>query len=359
MKEIVRSGKIPSFRRRLLHWFGLTKRDMPWRRSRDPYRIWVAEVMLQQTRVAAVVPYYQKFLRRFPTIVSLASASEAQVLRMWSGLGYYSRARNLRRAATQIVANHSGRFPRDPDEALALPGIGRYTAAAVLSIAYEAPLAVLDGNVARVLARVGGVRGDIREPQKWRDLSIAAQSLLAESAPGDWNQGLMELGETVCTPKTPRCHECPVARFCSAKELGLAEAIPETRKKPAQVCMTIAAAVLCDPGGRTLLVKDPGAHDDVLFSRLWQFPAVMVSVNAREELALRLRQTLGLESVALEELPAARHAVTFRKIRLVPFWGRVAFLPKIPRTRAVMLQGLGGIPVSSATRKIASAALSR
>lgn len=332
---------------------------MPWRGGRDAYRIWVAEVMLQQTRIAAVLPYYRRFLRRFPSVRALARAREAGVLQSWSGLGYYSRARNLRQAARQIVANHHGKFPQSLNAALALPGIGRYTAAAVLSIAYEAPLAVLDGNVARVLARLGAVRGDLRRPKRWQELADAAQSMLAEDAPGDWNQALMELGETVCMPKSPRCDECPVASYCRARRDGLTEEIPEPRKKPAPVEMTVAAAVLSDPQGRTLLVKDPGAHDHVLFSRMWQFPAVQVNADAREELAGLLRNTLGLGSVHLEELRAARHGVTFRNITLLPFLARVNSLPKIARARAVPLERLGGLPVSSATLKIASAALTR
>ncbi len=279
-----------TFQRRLLDWFGIHRRELPWRASRDPYRIWVAEIMLQQTRIAAVMPYYERFLTRFPTVEALARAPQDDVLKLWSGLGYYSRARNLHRAAQEIVARHGGEFPRTLDAALALPGIGSYTAAAVLSIAYDAPLAVLDGNVARVLARLGAVRGDLREPRRWRKLSEMAQSHLAArlparlpayDAPGDWNQALMELGETICTPQIPRCGACPVARWCLARARGLTREIPAPRKKRAPVRVRIAAVILRDPRGRTLLVQDPGAHDDVLFSRMWQFPAVEVTRHAQ------------------------------------------------------------------------------
>ena len=196
--------QLKNFQSRLLRWFRAHKRDLPWRRSRDPYRIWVAEVMLQQTRIAAVLPYYHRFLEKFPTVKSLAAAPLAEVLKLWSGLGYYSRARNLHRAAKEIVAQHKGKFPRTLDSALQLPGIGRYTAAAVLSIAYDAPLAVLDGNVARVLARLRAVRGDLREPRRWRALAATAQDWLPRDSSADWNQALMELGETICTPQSPR-----------------------------------------------------------------------------------------------------------------------------------------------------------
>jgi A/G-specific adenine glycosylase len=237
-------AEIKSFQRRLLSWFAKRKRDLPWRRTKDPYRIWLSEIMLQQTRVAAVIPYYQRFLEKFPTVQALARAKTETVLSRWAGLGYYSRARNLQGAAKEIVARHAGKFPREYGEALALPGIGRYTAAAVLSIAYEEPFAVLDGNVARVLARIGAVRGDLRAPALWRSLEAEAQDLLARKSSGDWNQAMMELGATLCTPKSPRCVECPVSAWCRARKLGVAGEIPDARIKRATVNLTIAAAVL-------------------------------------------------------------------------------------------------------------------
>ncbi len=351
------SGRaLKTFQSRMLAWFRANQRDLPWRRSRDPYRIWVAEVMLQQTRIAAVMPYYQTFLARFSTVHSLARGPESEVLKLWSGLGYYSRARNLHRAAKIIVAQHCGQFPRELHAAIELPGIGMYTAAAVLSIAYDVPLAVLDGNVARVLARIKAIRGDLRSPKKWRVLTASAQRLLAARAPGDWNQSLMELGEVICTPQSPRCAECPVARHCRAYDQALTGEIPAPRRKPATVHLRIAAAILRDSRGRTLLIQDPGAHDTVLFSRMWQFPAVEVTRNAKAELAAHLRTTLSITKIALEALPAARHGVTFRNITLLPFLASVRALPTLPRTRILSLKNLSKLPISSATRKIAAAA---
>jgi len=348
-----------SLQSHLLAWFRRHRRDLPWRRSRDPYRIWIAEIMLQQTRIAAVIPYYDRFLRRFPTIESLARAKQQNVLKLWSGLGYYMRARNLHRAAQQIVAGHNHQFPNNLEAALSLPGIGRYTAAAVLSIAYDAPLSVLDGNVARVLARLETIRGDLRAPARWKQLAHTAQSLLAHDSPGEWNQALMELGETICTPSTPRCGVCPIAQFCRARKLGLTSKIPAPRKKRAPVRQKIAAAILRDPQGRTLLTKDPGAHDDVLFSRMWQFPAIEVSRHPRVQLEAHLRATLGITaSLTLEPLPIARHGVTFRNITLLPFLVQLARLPHRPRTRILLLSHLTRpthVAVSSATRKIAAA----
>jgi A/G-specific adenine glycosylase len=346
-----------TFQKRLLTWFRANRRQHPWRKDRDHYRIWLAEVMLQQTRIAAVIPYYEKFLTHFPNMESLASAPEQDVLRLWAGLGYYSRARNLQKAAREIVASHAGEFPADFDEAMSLPGIGRYTAAAVLSIAFDAPHAVLDGNVARVLARLNAVRGDLRAPQQWKKLEATAQTLLAKDAPGDWNQAMMELGETICTPKSPLCNECPLARWCEARKLGLVNSIPAPRKKRQAVKQRIAAAVLLDPRGKTLLVRDPGAHDNVLFSRMWQFPAVEFAKDPATALADHLRETLRFDPPTLIELPHAKHGVTFRNITLVPFCAHVAKLPIRPRTQRLALADIASVPVSSATKKIARAAV--
>jgi A/G-specific adenine glycosylase len=318
--------------------------------------------MLQQTRIAAVMPYYERFLDRFPNVESLAAARQTEVLKLWSGLGYYTRARNLHAAAKEIIARHDGKFPRDLAAALELPGIGTYTAAAVLSIAYDVPLAVLDGNVARVLARVHAIRGDLRAPKTWRALTEIADRQLAKNSASDWNQSLMELGEVICTPQSPRCSICPVVRWCRAYAENLINEIPAPRRKRAAVHMKIAAAILLDPQGRTLLVKDPGAHDGVLFSRMWQFPAVEVTTAPKAALAAHLRATLSLPGNAgkleLEALPAARHGVTFRNIALLPFLARVQRLPTLPRTRILPLKNLAKLPISSATKKIAAAALS-
>jgi A/G-specific adenine glycosylase len=352
-----RPKSLAAFRKQLLRWFRANRRVHPWRRDRDPYRVWLAEVMLQQTRIAAVIPYYDNFLRHFPEVRALAQASEQDVLRHLAGLGYYSRARNLHRAAKEIVERHGGEFPRDFDAVLKLPGIGRYTAAAVLSIAYGAPYAVLDGNVARVLARLGAIRGDLRAPRQWQQLAGTSQELLAVQSAGDWNQAMMELGETICTPKSPNCEACPVSGCCVALKRGLVDEIPAPRKKRAPVRQRIDAAVLLDKRGRTLLVRDPGAHDDVLFSRMWQFPAVQTAGNDGAELAKHLRDKYGFAPIALTELALAKHCVTFRNITLAPFLARVSELPKIAHSRALLLSQLNRVPVSSATRKIAAAAL--
>src|SRR5882724_3731281 len=197
--------EVARFRKQLLAWFRQFQRDLPWRRDKDPYRVWLSEIMLQQTRVAAVIPYYERFLERFPDVRALAETPQEEVLRLWSGLGYYSRARNLQKAAQQIVALHGGEFPQTEEAALALSGIGPYTGAAILSIAFGAKHAVLDGNVARVLARLFAVHGDLRDAKRWQSLQQSADALLDSSSPSDWNQAMMELGATLCTPQSPQC----------------------------------------------------------------------------------------------------------------------------------------------------------
>src|SRR5438309_4836914 len=188
--------ELAAFRKQLLAWFRQFQRDLPWRRTKDPYRIWLSEIMLQQTRVAAAIPYYKKFLQRFPNVHALTNAEQEEVLRMWSGLGYYSRARNLQKAAQQIMTNHGGQFPARLEDALALPGIGNYTAAAILSIAFGEKLAVLDGNVARVLARLGAIRGDLRESRQWNGLQKRADELLEPNSRGAGIKARMDLGVT-------------------------------------------------------------------------------------------------------------------------------------------------------------------
>jgi A/G-specific adenine glycosylase len=369
---MTRRRDLSEFRKRLLGWFRQFQRDLPWRRDRDPYRIWLSEIMLQQTRVAAVVPFYERFLARFPDIRTLAEAPEEQVLRLWSGLGYYSRARNLHSAAQQIVAMHGGKFPQTASEALTLPGIGSYSAAAILSIAFGARYAVLDGNVARVIARLDAVRGGLREAGRWSALQNRADQLLEVKSAGDWNQAMMELGAMICTPRGPQCLLCPVAKFCQARQLGLTEVIPEKRKKRATVAVMLAAAVFVDGRGATLLLPPPnalgkhGTHEEVvpLVSKMWHFPIVRVENDAVLELRGLLRE-LGVGGIAGSELRfnpllRARHAVTYRVISLLPYMIPVRRLPRIAGSQAVMLSELvarASVAVSNLTRKIAQAAL--
>ncbi len=246
------------FQRRLLNWFDRHKRDLPWRQDRDPYRVWLSEVMLQQTRVAAVTDHYRKFLRRFPSIEKLASARESAVLAAWSGLGYYRRARMLHAAAKKIVKQYGGKLPRTAGDLRALPGIGRYTAAAIASIAFDEPVAVVDGNAERVLQRVHGK--NLAGEDLWR----AAQELLNRRRPGDFNQAVMELGATVCLPRQPQCLLCPVSEVCATRgELpGLGNRIRQTKRE-------IHYALACRDGA-VFLVKRP--KNVTLMAGMWELP---------------------------------------------------------------------------------------
>jgi len=255
-------------KRLLLEWYRKSHRDLPWRRTSDPYRIWVSEIMLQQTRAQAVIPYYERFLARFPSVEVLAAAREDQVLALWAGLGYYSRARNLHRAARQIA--EGGGFPRDYDGIRALPGIGDYTAAAVASIAFELPHAVVDGNVLRVVARVENDASDIGSPGTRERFRATAQGWLDRKRPGEFNQALMELGATVCLPKNPQCLLCPVAPVCRAREAGTAAELPVKLRKQEPVAIE-AALLLLRRGGRVLLQQREASERRM--AGFWELPS--------------------------------------------------------------------------------------
>jgi len=298
----------------LLKWYRANRRDLPWRRTRDPYAIWVSETMLQQTRVDTVVPYYERFLERFPDVQSLASADMDDVLGAWAGLGYYSRARNLKAAAREIADTHGGRIPDDADGLRALPGIGRYTAGAVASIAFDRPEPVVDGNVARVLSRLLGIREDIKRPQVEKRLWEAAATLARGPRPGNLNQALMELGALVCTPAEPRCLACPLALHCDAHRRGDAASLPKKQRKPAARRIEAAAGWVLRRG-KVLAVRRPPTG---LLGGLWELPGG--DLERREDpadgLVRNLRQRVGLAVAHTEYAGAVEHLFTHRRLRL-------------------------------------------
>ncbi len=266
------------------------------------------------------------------------------------------------------MALHGGEFPKDEKAALALSGIGPYTGAAILSIAFDAKHAVLDGNVARVLARLGATRGDLRESSRWQSLQKIAGELLHPKSPGDWNQAMMELGAIVCTPRAPQCLLCPVAEYCRARQLGDPESFPEKRKKREAVQVVLAAVVLSTPRGQTLLLPPPGrkteskpAADDIatLVSRMWHFPTVAVRKDAAPELRTLLAKSLASKNgyIHLEPLARVRHAVTYRNVVVLPFRVTVTKLPRMKGAKIIRLEELSTLPISNLTRKIARAAL--
>ena len=265
-----------AFRRALLGWYARVKRDLPWRRTRDPYKIWISEIMLQQTRVAAALPFYERFLERFPTVESLAAAAETDVLTHWAGLGYYSRARNLHKAAKAVVADFDGDFPESYEALLELPGIGSYTAAAVGSIAFELPRPAVDGNVLRVLARLENDPSDIGNPQTRVRFTERAEELMGRRHPGEFNQALMELGATVCLPKSPRCGECPVQSHCAGFAAGRAGELPVKARKQADIGIELTVLLIRNSrSGRILLRQRPAGSGQM--PGFWELPeAAMV-----------------------------------------------------------------------------------
>jgi A/G-specific adenine glycosylase len=307
------------FRRSLLRWFDRHKRDLPWRQDRDPYHVWLSEIMLQQTRVAAVVAHYKAFLRRFPTVRKLAEAGESSVLAAWSGLGYYRRARMMHAAAKEIVRERGGRLPTTADELRALPGIGRYTAAAIASIAFDEPAAVVDGNVKRVLQRVSGkaLTGEVL----WQ----SAQELLSRKRPGDFNQAMMELGATLCLPQQPKCLFCPVFDMCSSRgELNLAQKKIRQRKKK------IRYALDCRDGC-VFLVKRPKTA--TLMPGMWELPEIL-SANGSGGVFLTLRHSI---TVTDYEVQVIRGNVSGRTAGRWVQNPRVSTLPLTGLARKILL----------------------
>ena len=301
-------------RKRLLDWYRANKRAMPWRETRDPYAIWISEAMLQQTRVETVIPYWERFLRRFPDVHALATADPDEVLGAWAGLGYYSRARNLQAAARVIDQKHGGKLPDDAETLQTLPGIGRYTAGAVASIAFDRPEPVLDGNVKRVLARLLGIRADIGQPATVERLWQEAGALAHGPHPGDLNQALMELGATVCTPRAPRCARCPVSQSCDARAKGDAESLPiKARKKPARAVEAVAALVV--RRGKALVVRRPSRG---LLGGLWDLPGddLVTGETPRAGLTRALRERAGLEISRASAIGIVEHVFTHRKLTL-------------------------------------------
>jgi A/G-specific adenine glycosylase len=264
----VNTGVHRTFQRDLPRWYRRHHRKLPWRDTRDPYRIWVSEIMLQQTRVETVRPYYTCWLSAFPTIPTLARASDDRVLKLWEGLGYYSRARNLHRAAQAVVHEHGGQLPRTAEGLRRLPGIGRYTAGAIASIAFGERVPLVDGNVARVFARIFAIRANVKSPRTLSSLWSLAENLLPDSAPGDFNQALMELGALVCTPANPQCEICPMRRVCAARARGLVELLPNRGDKPRTVHL-VAKAAFVESANRILLKRRPRQG---LLANFWELP---------------------------------------------------------------------------------------
>ena len=306
------------FRTALRRWHLRNGRDLPWRNCRDPYKVWISEIMLQQTTVAAVKPYFERFLNRFPNVSQLATANEEDVLRLWEGLGYYSRARNLRKAAQAIVAN-GGEFPTAIESLLTLPGIGRYTAGAIVSFAFDRPAPILEANTLRLYCRLLGFRGDPRSTSGQRALWSFAEKLVPKQSPGEFNQALMDLGATVCTPTDPHCAGCPVASCCRALAEQAQAEIPAPKRRP-EITEIREAYVAIESSGRYLIYRRPEGQR---WAGLWDFPrfelndtAIIGDRKTRSHLERRIATEFGPRVTITERLAQLKHSVTRFRITL-------------------------------------------
>lgn len=338
-----------SFSVRLLQWYTKRRRILPWRGHPDPYAVWVSEIMLQQTRVETVIPYFERWMKLFPNVNALAAAKERDVLNAWEGLGYYARARNLRKAAKIVASHFNGQLPRDPQALRQLPGIGRYTAGAIASIAFNMDEPALDGNIRRVLSRVFDVseRADSSagETILW---DLAARNLPKGKA-GDYNQALMELGATVCLPKNPRCSLCPLKPLCKARKNGTQELRPVLKPKKKTPHYVYAAAVIVRRG-RALLSRRPS---DGLLGGMWEFPNARVEADPAGELETALKKALRLRVKRGEAVGVFRHAYSHFKILVHAYCCTIASTPTNKNLQWVKLSELKNFPMGKVDREIA------
>ncbi|OGD16487.1 MAG: A/G-specific adenine glycosylase [Candidatus Aminicenantes bacterium RBG_16_63_14] len=335
---------------KLLAWYRVHKRSLPWRRTRDPYKIWISEVMLQQTTVSAVIPYYERWLKVFPDMRSLARAPLRRVLREWQGLGYYQRAGNLHRAAKIIEHEHGGRVPDNEPTLRRLPGFGPYTTAAVLSLAYGRPLPVVDANVRRVLMRVLGLRG-AAEARIDESLGAFLETIFPKDSPGDFNQAMMELGALVCRSRNPQCLACPLRASCRAAREGTQEIIPRPRKLRLEKIEAVVA--IMEKDGRFLIQKRPAGG---LLADLWEFPGGKVEPGESLPAALRreVREELGVEIKDVRRLTTVRHAYTRFQVTLHAYTCKMrdSNFKMGSRRRWVTLSSIRRYPLPSGSVKI-------
>jgi A/G-specific adenine glycosylase len=340
----------------LLPWFRAHRRELPWRQRRDPYRIWIAEVLLQQTRIATAVRYYDRFLRQFPTLQALAGASEGQVLKAWEGAGYYGRARNLRRAAQEIVRRHGGELPRDMESLRELPGFGPYIAAAVGSLAFNIPIAALEANGVRVLSRYFGIRGTVTKASTQRRLRSALQGWVEKGPSGPMNEAVMELGETVCAPQSPHCPECPLQRGCVLRREGWDPRTVPARPRKRPVPHVSASIAIIDRNGRWYVQRRPG---EGLLGGLWEFPGgkIQPAESPIEACRREVREETGWTPTQLRLLGTVQHAYTHFHVTLHVYGARCAASTTGPRTGAgrrwVDPAAFARLPIPRATQKAA------
>jgi A/G-specific adenine glycosylase len=295
----LKSFPIHAFQQDLINWYLAEKRDLPWRKDQDPYKVWVSEIMLQQTRVDTVIPYFTSFIKKFPTIEALADANEDDVLKAWEGLGYYSRVRNLQTAVREVKESYGGVVPNSPQEISKLKGVGPYTKGAILSIAYNIPEPAVDGNVMRVLSRILSIWEDIAKPKTRKIFEDATYELISKDDPSSFNQALMELGALICTPTSPSCLLCPVREHCSAFEEGVQNELPIKSKKKKPKPLQMAAVVVYDSKGNHYIHKRPTSG---LLANLWEHPNVEIDASSGKTYRQQLSDYLNTEFDAKVEL---------------------------------------------------------
>ena len=341
--------------KRLRSWFRKQKRDLPWRHTNDPYAIWVSEIMLQQTQVATVIDYYHRFLKRFPTVSDLAAAETSEVLQYWEGLGYYRRARQLHQAAKKIVNEYSGSFPQEFAQVLDLPGVGRYTAGAICSFAYDQPHPIVEANTQRLYSRLLALEEDPRSSASQKRLWDLAERIVPKKSPGEINQALMELGSLVCTPTNPKCLECPLVELCPTAKLGLQSRIPAPPKAKAFESVYEVAWVVWN-GSQVLLRQcQPGER----WEGLWDFPRFVCDLDTNDKdkfYKQELQKRFGLKTHGCDERVKIKHGVTRFKITLECFDTSLKNGPNLSLGAFQWLdyQELGKLPLHSTARRIAS-----
>jgi A/G-specific adenine glycosylase len=339
----------------LLDWFAQNARDLPWRRTHDPYAIWVSEIMLQQTQVKTVLPYWERWMQQLPTIESLAEASSEKIHKLWEGLGYYTRVRNMQKAARFIQQNHDGKFPQEFEDILALAGIGRYTAGAICSIAFNHSTPILDGNVIRVLTRVFGIRDNPREKNANTRLWSLAGELVDharrntkyENSCSHLNQSLMELGALICTPRDPKCHSCPIFKNCFAFQNKRLDEFPNLDKRPAATARRFAAFVV-ENRGKFLVRQRPAG---VVNAHLWEFPNMELN-GAPLRSAVVAREALGFVPIGVKPLCTIKHTITRYRITVEAFSGRIAAAKSAQQDRWLPLSELHKLSFPSAHKRI-------
>ncbi len=347
MKKL-QTADIEFIQKKLIDWFKKNQRALPWRKNYDPYQVWISEIMLQQTQVTTVLPYFDQWIKKLPDIKSVADAKEDTILKLWEGLGYYSRARNLQKAAKVIVEKHNGQLPNDPKAILELPGIGKYTAGAISSIAFNKPEPIVDGNVIRVIARLMNYSKNTRLPENikhfwnWMEKSVPKEAR-------EFNQGMMELGALICSPKNPKCDRCPLKSRCASNKKGTMNLLPNRGKKIEKVPIKVAIAII-EKGEKIFIQKRPSKG---LMGGLWEFPGGKVEKETvKEALKREIKEEIGIEISNIKPFHRIKHGYTKFSVDLHCFRAKTTD-KKIPsKGKWVKIEELKKYPFPAANVRI-------